>query len=192
MQVKSILTVLSLILIISIIQPVNSFAQRNPTVKLTDDRIQKRVPDKNETKRPKEDETIIRERPKQTQNPKVETPPPDIDYNKPPKYHPEPPYCYDPPYRPNPHPTTFPDPLIINYKISGIEKFNLGEFNIALEYLTIAINQDSDDYELYYYKGMTEIELQLYEEALEDMDFYLDHIIHEPDGYFQRDRKSVV
>jgi len=176
MQNKS--TFLIIILFaLSIIFPLETLPQRKP-----DERIKDRLPDRNEV-----------ERPVKQGNPKIKNPPPPKKeitnpphHNPiPPQYHPEPPICYEPPPpRPN-HNPTFPEIIIIDYKLSGIEKFKDGDFKTAIEYLTSA-SIDSNDYEIFYYKGMSEIKLQLFEDALEDLDYYLEFIIYEPDGYFQR------
>lgn len=192
MQTKTTLIVTLLVTTIIIFNNYESFAQRNPSSKGSDDRLEKRIPGKTGSQRPRGDEKIQKQRPEQTVIPKeknkipFENEPPQNPHPEFPEYYPEHPVCYDPPpARPNPHRPKTPE-IIIDYKDSGIENFKEGEYDIALEYLTIAVESDSEDYELFYYKGVTEIKLLLYEEALKDLDYYLEYIIYEPDGYFQR------
>ncbi len=183
MQTRFTILFINLLFILILSSSLNNFAQRNPTPR-GDDRLPKRFPNKNET---------VRERPNETpKTPEVINSPPPNNYNppeqhlyQPPKYKPIP-ICGEPPYQPNPHYPNPPETVVIDYKLEGKEKLEDGDYEIALEYLTQAIWLDSNDYELYYFKGIAEIKLQFYEEALEDLDYFLDYIIYEPDGYFQR------
>lgn len=189
MQSRFTLSFLITIILISFLNPI--LAQRNPTGKLIDNRLPQRNPGKIESERPK-GEKPIRERPIKTKIPEIKSPPPPNDYDpteqhpRQPPYKPVPPTCYNPPRQPVPHYPNPPENVIINYKLSGKEKLEEGDYEKAIEYLTQAIWLDSNDYELYYFKGITEIKLQFYKEALEDLDYFLEYIIYEPDGYFQR------
>jgi tetratricopeptide (TPR) repeat protein len=195
MQTRSTIAFIILILLISLTYSFNSLAQRNPTGKGTDDRIQNRLPNKNGTKRPGGNETVIRERPNQTQIPKIKNP--DSPTVNPVQT--QSPVIENQPiegvcvlekeifytididvYVP------YPEYTEINFKQDGIQKYEDGDYLTALEYLTIAIEEDSNDYELYYYRGLVELKIQLYEEAEEDFDKYLEYFFYSADGYFQR------
>ena len=73
-----------------------------------------------------------------------------------------------------------------NYKSDGIEKYKEGEYLDAFDDLNAAIEEDTTDYELYYYRGLVELRIHLYEEADVDFTKYLEYFFYEPDGYFQR------
>lgn len=79
-----------------------------------------------------------------------------------------------------------PEPVIPNYKLDGIAEYKEGDYVNALKDLTIAVEEDSNDYELYYYKGLTELKLHFYEDAENDFSKYIEYFFFEPDGYFQR------
>jgi tetratricopeptide (TPR) repeat protein len=158
------------------------------------DRIHTRLPDK-ENNRPKSNKTKIRTRPGQKEFPK--------ENNKIPlplkeDINPQMPGPVDEKY--TEHYDTeiiifeeiyyelrkFPDPVEINYKSEGIQKYKDGDYISALEDLSIAIEEDSNDNELYYYRGLVELKIQLFEEALNDFNKYIKYFFFEPEGYFQR------
>jgi tetratricopeptide (TPR) repeat protein len=185
---KSIILFVSLILLIFITLQINIQAQRNPNNKERE-RIENRIPQKEE-RRPG-DVSGNPQRHKQTEYPKNPVPPPPANDN----INPQMPGPVDEKFIEHQdieiviveevyyEPIEFPD---VNFKLEGIQKYKDGEYPEALEYLTIAIEADTNDYELYNYRGLTELKIHFYEEAENDFTKYLEYFFYEPDGYFQR------
>jgi tetratricopeptide (TPR) repeat protein len=193
MRAKYTTSIVLLILLISLILPLNSIAQREPKNRIPDDRLKTRLPSI-------DDKTKPRERPEEKEKIKEKNPPPPIKEKKPEQKHPikpvrpiveyppkvgiciieKPFYNIDDSYDPKPE---FIKP---NYKSDGIEKYKDGDYIGSLEDLNIAIEEDSNDTELYYYRGLVELKIQLFEEAKNDLTKYLEYFFYESDGYFQR------
>ena len=81
---------------------------------------------------------------------------------------------------------TEPDLIKPNYKADGISKFEDEDYWNALDDFNNAIQEDTSDYELFYHRGLTEMKLQLFDEAEKDFSRYLIFDFFNPDGYFQR------
>ncbi len=92
------------------------------------------------------------------------------------------PIYFDSPNRPAP----IIDPVKPNYKSDGIVKYKDGDYTGALEDLNAALEKDSNDYELYYYRGLVELKIKFFEEVKVDLSKYLEYFFYEPDGYFQK------
>jgi tetratricopeptide (TPR) repeat protein len=183
MQLKFTLP-LMLFLSAFIILPNNLMAQREQPGRNTDDRIKTRLPSGDERYRP------VKQEP-----PKVKDPIPVYPIKE--KFYPQRPGPIDDLhkqpvieviiieeiYYEPPEPFV---PINYNYKLEGIQKYKDGDYLNSLEDLNIAIEEDSTDYELYYYRGLVELKIHFYEEAEEDFTKYLEYFFYEPDGYFQR------
>ncbi len=194
-----------LIILLTFIIPLNTIAQREKQNKGTD-RIQLKPMDKTP---PKEREKIVnppdrkpsfidvkKERPKE--RPKD---PPFL----PRKNERKPPVTITPVEYPEPEVDVYveeiiywevlfpPAPPIVephfikpNYKLEGIQKYKDGDYYAAFNDLNIAIEKDTNDYELYSYRGLVELKIKFFEEAKDDFTKYLEYFFYEPDGYFQR------
>ncbi|OGU73789.1 MAG: hypothetical protein A2V93_02855 [Ignavibacteria bacterium RBG_16_34_14] len=190
MQTKSFISIVVLIFIISFINPINSLAQREPKNKILDDRIKTRFPINDQTKpreRPGEKEKIKEKNP----NPPIkEKKPPDEHWYQPPEYPPIDGICIAPKIISYPIDGDMyvPEPEITkpNYKLDGITKYEDGDYWKALDDFNIAIEEDSNDYELFYHRGLVEMKIKFFEEAKEDFSRYLIYVFYEPEGYFQR------
>jgi tetratricopeptide (TPR) repeat protein len=79
-----------------------------------------------------------------------------------------------------------PVPEKPNYKLDGIEKYKQEDYWEALVDLNIAVEKTPDDSDLYFYRGMVEMKIKLFEEAKEDFDIFLEYKFYEPEAYFQR------
>jgi len=187
MQAKYTASIALLILFISLSLPLNSFAQREPKSRIPDDRLKNRLPLKGDEK--------PRERPGEKENPPIKKRENIPIHHKPPE---RPPHTKIPTdggcklpvviYYPIDDDIIIPEPDVIkpNYKLDGIQKYKDGDYNSAFNYLNIAIEEDTNDYELYNYRGLVELKLQFFEEAKNDFTKYLEYFFYEPDGYFQR------
>jgi len=71
-------------------------------------------------------------------------------------------------------------------KLEGITKFEEKDYFGALKDFNNAINNDTSDYELYYYRGLTHLRIKNYLDAINDFDNYLEYFFYEAEGYFQR------
>jgi tetratricopeptide (TPR) repeat protein len=73
-----------------------------------------------------------------------------------------------------------------NYKKLGLSQFKKQDFNNALISFELALAKDSLDYSLYYYIGTTEIETGRYDEAVIDLTIFINNIIENRFGFYQR------
>jgi hypothetical protein len=79
-------------------------------------------------------------------------------------------------------------PIVIdhNYKELGLSQYKQGKYYEALESFQLASAKDTLDYLLYYYMGTTEIELERYDDAVIDLTIFIDNIIENREGFYQR------
>ncbi|HVO72397.1 MAG TPA: hypothetical protein VMT35_00110 [Ignavibacteriaceae bacterium] len=143
-------------------------------------------------------------------NPPVYNPPPNnppandpIDYNPPQPdcYPPEPPPYEPPPYNPPEQPVVIvvepeePIPEINNPKEpeeplshikSGLAKIYDLDYTGALEDFSYAIEKDTSNYKLYYYRGFVFLNLKDYIKSIKDFDIYLKYFFYDDEGFFQR------
>ncbi len=69
---------------------------------------------------------------------------------------------------------------------SGLAKLEELDYLGALKDFNNAIETDTANYELYYYRGLAYLKLKNYIESIEDFDVYLDYFFYDMEGYFQR------
>ncbi len=84
------------------------------------------------------------------------------------------------------YPIIIPEHAISKYKIEGIKKFKDGDYVGALVYFNFAIVENPDDFEIYFYRGLVELELEFFEDAERDFNIYLEYVFNIPEPYFQR------
>jgi tetratricopeptide (TPR) repeat protein len=100
------------------------------------------------------------------------------------------PYFTDPPvedtYYPDPIENTMPVIIEHNYKELGLTQYKNGDYYEALESFQLALAKDSLDYLLYYYIGTTEIEIERYDDAVYDLTKFIDNIMENRLGFYQR------
>ena len=79
-------------------------------------------------------------------------------------------------------------PVVIdhNYKELGLAQYTQGKYFEALESFQIASARDTLDYLLYYYMGTTEIELERYDDAVLDLSTFINNVIENRLGFYQR------
>jgi len=79
-------------------------------------------------------------------------------------------------------------PLVIdhNFKELGLLQYKQGKYFEALESFQLASAKDTLDYLLYYYMGTTEIELERYDDAIYDMTIFINNVIENRQGFYQR------
>jgi len=110
--------------------------------------------------------------------------PPDCD---PPMHHPKPPVVIDEPinpiiliYRPK-EPEELYDPIK-----TGLAKLDDLDYVGALVDFNNAIEDDTSNYKLYYYRGLALLNLKDYIESIKDFNIYLKYFFYDMEGYFQR------
>jgi|SRR5690554_4461744 len=190
MKSKSTISVILFIILFLIPFSINTSAQRNPTKK-GDDRIEKRFPG-NDQKPPNRSGSQDLQRHKQTEYPKYKNPPQQNENVGIPIHNPQP--DYEPPVETvivetviiEHFPPVEPEFIIPDYRVEGIQNYKDGNYKDAIEYLTTAIEADTNDFELYYYRGLSELKIHFYIEAVDDFSKYIDFFFYEPDGFFQR------
>jgi tetratricopeptide (TPR) repeat protein len=79
-------------------------------------------------------------------------------------------------------------PIVIdhNYKELGLAQYKQGKYYEALESFQLASAKDTLDYLLYYYMGTTEIELARYDDAVLDLTIFINNVIENRLGFYQR------
>jgi tetratricopeptide (TPR) repeat protein len=98
-------------------------------------------------------------------------------YNDPPVVEPVLPYSSE---------TTNAYVLDINYETLGLSQFKEKDYYNALESFELALETNSLNYTLYYYLGTTEIEVERYDEAINDLTKFIDNVIENRLGYYER------
>ena len=79
-------------------------------------------------------------------------------------------------------------PIIVdhNYKLLGLSQYKQEKYYEALESFQLALAKDTLDYLLYYYIGTTEIELERYDDAVYDITIFINNVIENRLGFYQR------
>jgi hypothetical protein len=112
------------------------------------------------------------------------TKPPDPIYFVPIPYFDNPPV--EEPYYPVPIEPETPIVIDHNYKELGLAQYKQGKYYEALESFQLASAKDTLDYLLYYYMGTTEIELERYDDAVLDLTIFINNVIENRLGFYQR------
>jgi len=73
-----------------------------------------------------------------------------------------------------------------NYEELGLSQYKEEEFYDALVSFQLALAKDTLNYSLYYYIGTTEIEIGRYDEAVNDLTTFIDNVIENRLGFYQR------
>ena len=98
-------------------------------------------------------------------------------YNDPPEVNPELPYLPE---------TTPGNVLDINFEALGLSQFKQEDYYNALESFELALETNTTNYTLYYYLGTTEIEIERYDEAINDLTMFINNVIENRLGYYER------
>lgn len=73
-----------------------------------------------------------------------------------------------------------------NYEDLGLSQFNQEDYYDALTSFQFALTIDTLNYPLYYYIGITEIEIERYDDAILDLTIFIDNVIENRMGFYQR------
>jgi tetratricopeptide (TPR) repeat protein len=105
------------------------------------------------------------------------------------EYVPAPPFI-EPPvediYYTYPYETPPEEQEVINYKELGLRQFEDEDYYTALESFEIALANDTGNYSLYYNIGTCEIEIEKYDYAVIDLTIFINNVIDNGLGYYQR------
>jgi tetratricopeptide (TPR) repeat protein len=74
---------------------------------------------------------------------------------------------------------------ILSQKQEGKINYENQEYFKALANFNNAIQQTPEDYELFYYRGLTELQIKMFEDAKEDFLYYMEYKFFDPNAYFQ-------
>jgi tetratricopeptide (TPR) repeat protein len=94
---------------------------------------------------------------------------------------PDPPVCTIPITNPASSANAFTD-----YKALGNFQFDGEDYFSAIESYEKALERDTSDYSLYYQIGLTQIALERYPDAIHNFTDYINSVINNGRGYFQR------
>lgn len=73
-----------------------------------------------------------------------------------------------------------------NYEELGLSQYKQEDYYDALASFQLALEQDTLNYSLYYYIGTTEIEIERYDDAVNDLTTFIDNVIENRLGFYQR------
>jgi hypothetical protein len=79
-----------------------------------------------------------------------------------------------------------PPEINYNYKEIGLSQFKDEDYIDALISFQTALANDTQNYSLYYYIGTTEIELERYDDAITSLTKFIDNIVDNKLGFYQR------
>ena len=82
--------------------------------------------------------------------------------------------------------TTQPIEIDHNYEELGLSQYKEEDYYDALVSFQLALAKDTLNYPLYYYIGTTEIEVGRYDEAVNDLTTFIDNVIENRLGFYQR------
>jgi tetratricopeptide (TPR) repeat protein len=68
----------------------------------------------------------------------------------------------------------------------GLSQYKQEDYYDALSSFQSALVQDTLNYSLYYYIGTTEIEIERYDDAVIDLTIFIDNVIENRMGFYQR------
>jgi len=73
-----------------------------------------------------------------------------------------------------------------NYEELGLSQYKQEDYYDALTSFQSALAKDTLNYSLYYYIGTTEIEIERYDDAVIDLTIFIDNVIENRMGFYQR------
>lgn len=115
--------------------------------------------------------------------------PPKVTYSPP-----DPMYIYAPAPIYNDPPVTDPElpyqpetPVLnVDYETLGLSQFKQKDYYNALESFELALENNDQNYTLYYYLGTTEIEIEKYDDAINDLTTFINNDVENGLGYYER------